>query len=74
MPTTCPDCGGSVEVSHVASQYQEEIPEVRRFDIDVGHCSPCQRRVQGRHALQRFQDEDRYGRSKKALPVVPLEV
>ena len=40
----------------MASQYQEEIPEVRpivrRFEIEVGHCSQCQRRVQGRHALQ----------------------
>ena len=40
----------------VASQYQEELPAVRpvvrRFDIEVGHCSRCQRRVQGRHALQ----------------------
>ena len=56
MPTACPDCGGSVEVTHVASQYQEEIPEVRpvvrRFDIEVGRCSQCRRRVQGRHALQ----------------------
>ena len=25
---------------------------VRRFDIEVGHCSQCQRRVQGRHVLQ----------------------
>ena len=56
VPTACPDCGGSVEVTHVASQYQEEIPEVRpvvrRFDIEVGRCSQCRRRVQGRHALQ----------------------
>ena len=40
----------------MASQYQEEIPEVRpivrRFDIEVGRCSQCRRRVQGRHALQ----------------------
>ena len=54
VPPTCPDCGGSVEVTHVASQYQEEIPEVRpvvrRFEVEVGHCSRCQRRVQGRHA------------------------
>ena len=39
-----------------ASQYQEALPEVRplvrRFDIEVGHCSQCQQRVQGRHALQ----------------------
>ena len=56
VPTACPDCGGSVEVTHVASQYQEEIPEVRpvvrRFDIEVRRCSQCRRRVQGRHALQ----------------------
>ena len=56
VPTACPDCGGSVEVTHVASQYQEEIPEVRpivrRFDIEVGRCSQCRRRVQGRHVLQ----------------------
>ena len=56
VPAACPDCGGAIEVTRVASQYQEEIPEVRpvvrRFDIEVGHCSQCQRRVQGRHALQ----------------------
>ncbi len=56
VPAACPDCGGVIEVTRVASQYQEEIPEVRpvvrRFDIEVGHCSQCQRRVQGRHALQ----------------------
>ncbi len=55
VPTACPDCGGSVEVTHMASQYQEEIPEVRpivRRDIEVGRCSQCRRRVQGRHALQ----------------------
>ena len=27
-------------------------PLVRRFDIEVGHCSQCGRRVQGRHPLQ----------------------
>ena len=56
VPAACPDCGGAIEVTRVASQYQEEIPAVRpvvrRFDIEVGHCSQCQRRVQGRHALQ----------------------
>ena len=55
-PTTCPDCGGAVTLDRVASQYQEDLPAVRplvrRFDIEVGHCSQCQRRVQGRHALQ----------------------
>ena len=36
-------------MTRVASQYQEELPEVRplvrRFDIEVGHCSQCRRRV-----------------------------
>ena len=56
VPVACPDCGGAVEVTRVASQYQEELPVVRpvvrRFDIEVGHCSRCQRRVQGHHVLQ----------------------
>ena len=55
-PATCPDCGGAVEVTGAASQYQEDLPPVRplvrRFDIEVGHCSQCRRRIQGRHALQ----------------------
>ena len=55
-PTACPDCGGAVEVTRVASQYQEELPKVRpivrRFDIEVGRCAQCRRRVQGRHRLQ----------------------
>ena len=42
-PRACPDCGGAVEVTRVASQHQEDLPEVRplvrRFDIEVGHCS-----------------------------------
>ena len=54
--TRCPDCGGAVEVTGAAAQYQEDLPPVRplvrRFDIEVGHCSQCRRRVQGRHALQ----------------------
>ena len=56
VPTTCRDCGGAVEVTGAAEQYQEDLPPVRplvrRFDIEVGHCSQCRRRVQGRHALQ----------------------
>ena len=56
VPTTCPDCGGAVEVTGAAEQYQEDLPPVRplvrRFDIEVGHCSQCRRRIQGRHALQ----------------------
>ena len=55
-PATCPDCGGAVAVTGAASQYQVDLPPVRplvrRFDIEVGHCSQCRRRIQGRHALQ----------------------
>ena len=28
-PTSCPDCGGAVEVTGAASQYQEDLPPVR---------------------------------------------
>ena len=45
---TCPDCGGDIAVDRVASQYQEDVPDVRplvrRFDIEVGHCARCRRR------------------------------
>ena len=55
-PTMCPDCGGAVALDRVEAQYQEDLPEVRplvrRFDVEVGHCSQCRRRVQGRHPLQ----------------------
>ena len=56
VPDACPDCGGAVDVTREASQYQEELPAVRplvrRFDIKIGHCAHCGRRVQGRHRLQ----------------------
>ncbi len=56
IPRECPDCGGAVAVTREASQYQEDLPVVhpvvRRFDVEVGHCTRCQRRVQGRHELQ----------------------
>jgi transposase len=55
LPTRCPHCGGSVEPESCETQYQEEIVRrtiVRRFDIAVGRCRDCQRRVQGRHRLQ----------------------
>jgi transposase len=44
-----------VEAESRETQYQEEIVRrtiVRRFDIAVGRCSACHRRVQGRHPLQ----------------------
>ena len=44
-----------MEAESCETQYQEEIVRrtiVRRFDIAVGHCCKCKRRVQGRHPLQ----------------------
>jgi len=55
LPECCPHCGGGVEAKSCETQYQEEIVRrtvVRRFDIAVGRCRNCQRRVQGRHRLQ----------------------
>jgi transposase len=55
LPVRCPACGGSVQETQVACQYQVEIPRrpiYRKFNIHVGQCACCGRRVQGRHALQ----------------------
>ena len=55
LPERCPHCDGGVEPESCERQYQEEIVRrtiVRRFDIAVGHCCDCHRRVQGRHPLQ----------------------
>jgi transposase len=56
LPAACPGCGGGdIEHTHTAGQYQAEIPRRpihRRFDVHVGRCRGCGRRVQGRHPLQ----------------------
>ena len=55
LPARCPHCGGGVEPERCETQYQEEIVRrtvVRRFDIAMGCCRDCHRRVQGRHPLQ----------------------
>ena len=55
LPKRCPRCGGGVELERRAPQYQEEIVRrtvARRFDIAVGRCRRCGRRVQGRYPLQ----------------------
>ena len=55
-PPTCPSCGDVVHETHVAAQYQEDLPPVqpviRRFDVHIGRCQGCARRVQGRHPWQ----------------------
>ena len=57
LPGCCPDCGGVVTLDRVVAQWQVDLPEqsaavVTRFDIAVGHCAGCGRRVQGRHRDQ----------------------
>jgi len=55
LPRACPDCGGPLDETHVAQQFQVEIPRKpihRQFNIHVGQCRQCRRRVQGRHPLQ----------------------
>jgi transposase len=56
LPAQCPRCQGVVRGVRVATQYQEELPVqrplIRAFRVAIGHCTRCQRRVQGRHPLQ----------------------
>ena len=59
LPAACPGCGGTVIEDSVLPQYQTDIPPVTpvttRFDVHVGHCCGCGRRVQGRHPFQTSQ-------------------
>jgi transposase len=56
LPDQCPACAGPLRETGRARQYQEEIPThrpvVRAFDVHIGCCRQCGRRVQGRHPLQ----------------------
>jgi transposase len=55
LPDVCPDCGGPLDETRVAQQFQVEIPRKpihRQFNIHIGECRQCRRRVQGRHPLQ----------------------
>jgi len=56
LPVSCPQCGHSpLEATGQAEQYQVELPRqpiYRRFDIAIGQCPQCRKRVQGRHELQ----------------------
>jgi transposase len=56
LPAQCPDCDGAVRETGIATQYQEELPVhrplVRAFQVHIGQCTQCRRRVQGRHPLQ----------------------
>lgn len=55
LPDACPHCAGRLVETERAQQYQTEIPRRpirRQFNVHIGHCQACGRRVQGRHPLQ----------------------
>ena len=55
LPCRCPHCRGSIIRTHVDRQYQIELPSqpiYRQFNVHVGQCRGCGKRVQGRHVLQ----------------------
>lgn len=58
IPVPCPthcECGGEVKPEKVESQYQQEVVRKtiwKRFDIGIGRCGKCRKRVQGRDPRQ----------------------
>lgn len=55
LPDACPDCGGPIDETNIQQQFQVEIPRKpiqRQFNVHIGRCRKCHRRVQGRHRLQ----------------------
>ncbi len=56
LPGCCPDCGGPVVCDGVGEQFQEEVIPARtvkrRYEVALGHCTACQRKVHGRHPGQ----------------------
>jgi transposase len=56
LPSGCPHCGGAVTAERVETQWQVDIPPVTatvtKFNVAVGHCDDCGRRVQGHHPEQ----------------------
>jgi transposase len=54
LPERC-GCGGAIAHDSIARQYQAEIPRrpiYRQFNVHLGRCRRCGRRVRGRHPLQ----------------------
>ena len=54
LPAQC-GCGGALEVEKIEPQYQHEVVRKtiwRRFDIAIGRCGVCHKRVQGRDPRQ----------------------
>src|SRR6266487_1696040 len=56
LPAGCPGCGGELVCERVAAQDVEELPPPRpvriRYNLHIGRCRSCGRRVQPRHPGQ----------------------
>jgi transposase len=56
LPGCCPGCGGELMLERVATQHVEDLPPTRtlvtRYQLHVGRCRSCGRRVQPRHPGQ----------------------
>lgn len=57
LPAACPYCGEQLTVERVACQYQEDLPPppasvITRYEVQIGRCVGCRRRVQPRHPEQ----------------------
>lgn len=56
LPDCCPDCGGEVVCDGEGEQFQEEViparTVMRRYEVALGHCTGCDRKVHGRHPEQ----------------------
>ncbi|MBM3276819.1 MAG: IS66 family transposase zinc-finger binding domain-containing protein [Candidatus Handelsmanbacteria bacterium] len=52
----CPGCGGRLPEVEVVTQHQTDLPPIQpittRFEVEVGTCQNCVKRVQGRHPDQ----------------------
>jgi transposase len=60
LPESCPHCRGALSVERMACQYQQDLPplpatEICRYDLQIGRCQRCRRRVQPRHPEQTSQ-------------------
>jgi transposase len=56
LPACCPGCGGELVLERVAVQHVKDLPAtlplVTRYQIQIGRCRSCGRRVQPRHPGQ----------------------
>lgn len=55
LPRSCPRCGGKTGFERVEHQWQQDLEvcvHSRRFEVEIGRCRRCHKRVQGRDPRQ----------------------